>query len=264
MQVPRPFGRIAGPVARQVDLARRRGRVEVRVLARFRPEVDRTVSSERSRQGIPRGRTASRQDVARIERVDGHEVGILRVGVGERTAQAEKVRRPGEHLELEPFAFRLRSVLVIATYRRVYHVLLESTAGTAMASVSWSYPQHALLALDRAAAAASSAETAGGVSLETLNFGYTIEGDDPPWRPLRAFDDGAQVFIEFPPGFAQGEAPPLFVSGADGTPELVNSVREGEFHVGQAVAGQPRDVSRRARGGTGIDPRDRAQMRRRA
>jgi hypothetical protein len=31
-----------------------------------------------------------------------------------------------------------------------------------------------------------------------LSFGYGIEGYDPPWRPIRAFDDGTQVFVEFP------------------------------------------------------------------
>ena len=50
-----------------------------------------------------------------------------------------------------------------------------------------------------------------------------IEGDSAPWRPLRAFDDGRQVFIEFPRGIGQGEMPPLFVVGPEGnTSEFVN------------------------------------------
>src|SRR3546814_9174921 len=41
--------------------------------------------------------------------------------------------------------------------------------------------------------------------------------------PLRAYDDGRQVFIEFPRGIGQGEMPPLFVVGPEGnTSELVN------------------------------------------
>jgi ribosomal protein L30 len=43
-----------------------------------------------------------------------------------------------------------------------------------------------------------------------------------PWRPVNAYDDGRKVFIEFSPGIAQGEMPPLFVIGQDGKPELVN------------------------------------------
>src|SRR3546814_9390521 len=47
------------------------------------------------------------------------------------------------------------------------------------------------------------------------------------WRPVRAFDDSAQVFIEFPAGIGQGEIPPLFVIGPNGGGELVNyRVRE--------------------------------------
>ena len=42
------------------------------------------------------------------------------------------------------------------------------------------------------------------------------------WRPLRAFDDGKKVYIEFPSGIAQGEMPPLFVIGPAGGSELVN------------------------------------------
>jgi type IV secretion system protein TrbG len=47
--------------------------------------------------------------------------------------------------------------------------------------------------------------------------------DNPRWRPLRAFDDGRRVYIEFPRGIAQGEMPPLFIVGPQGkTSELVN------------------------------------------
>ncbi len=63
----------------------------------------------------------------------------------------------------------------------------------------------------------------GGVDLASINFRYEVTGDRAPWRPLRAYDDGRQVFIEFPRGIAQGEMPPLFVVGPEGnTSELVN------------------------------------------
>ena len=49
-----------------------------------------------------------------------------------------------------------------------------------------------------------------------LAFRYDISGDTPSWRPLRAFDDGEHVYIQFPAGIAQGELPPLFVVGYRG------------------------------------------------
>jgi Conjugal transfer protein len=51
---------------------------------------------------------------------------------------------------------------------------------------------------------------------------YANSGDNPPWKPVRAFDDGSKVFIEFPARIDQGEAPPLFVVGPTGESELVN------------------------------------------
>ena len=64
---------------------------------------------------------------------------------------------------------------------------------------------------------------ASGVEIDNLRFRYAIDGDNPPWRPLRAFDDGKKVYIAFPRGIAQGEMPPLFIIGPEGkTSELVN------------------------------------------
>jgi type IV secretion system protein VirB9 len=58
--------------------------------------------------------------------------------------------------------------------------------------------------------------------LSQRRYRYAIEGDKPPWRPVAAYDDGRKVYIEFSPGIAQGEMPPLFVVGPEGKPELVN------------------------------------------
>jgi type IV secretion system protein VirB9 len=138
------------------------------------------------------------------------------------------------HVLVKPTTVGLSTNLVIATDRRVYHVLLESTAGAAMASMSWAYPQDALKVLDRSGGTAppsdAASDTVAGVSIEHLAFGYAIEGDDPPWRPLRAFDDGSQVFIEFPADLGQGEAPPLFVS-EEGITELVNYRQRGRYYI---------------------------------
>ncbi|MBW8811836.1 MAG: TrbG/VirB9 family P-type conjugative transfer protein [Caulobacterales bacterium] len=100
---------------------------------------------------------------------------------------------------------------------------LRATPETYMASVSWRYPQDELIALKAAVqAGAEAAPVAQGVDLDRLNFGYRIEGK-APWRPVRVFDDGQQVFIEFPPQIGQGEMPPLFILGPKGgQADLVN------------------------------------------
>jgi type IV secretion system protein VirB9 len=127
------------------------------------------------------------------------------------------------HILVKPTRADLVTNLIINTDRRTYHLELHSDDKTYMASVSWAYAQDQLIALRQQNAAAEAATpVATGVDLNALNFRYRIEGDDPPWRPLRAFDDGRQVFIEFPTGISQGELPPLWVIGAEGDGQLVN------------------------------------------
>ena len=101
-----------------------------------------------------------------------------------------------------------------------------------MAALSWNYPQDQLMALRHAeAAAAAAAPVATGLNIDQLHFNYAISGDEPPWRPLRAFDDGRQTFIEFPASIAVGEAPPLFLVGAKGEAQLVNYRMRGRYYV---------------------------------
>jgi len=72
---------------------------------------------------------------------------------------------------------------------------------------------------------------ADGISLTNLRFRYEITGDSPPWRPVRAWDDGNKVYIEFPARLDQGEAPPLFVVGPLGDSQLVNYRVSGNHYI---------------------------------
>ncbi len=136
------------------------------------------------------------------------------------------------HILVKPSRADLLTNLVINTDRRTYHLEMRSAERTYMASLSWSYASDQLIALHQQNARAEAVQpVANGVDLDALNFRYRIEGDTPPWRPLRAYDDGRQVFIEFPRGIAQGEMPPLWVIGAEGGAELVNYRVRGHFMI---------------------------------
>lgn len=137
------------------------------------------------------------------------------------------------HILVKPTRADLMSNLVINTNLRTYFMELRSTSGAYMASVSWVYPQDQLIALRRQNAEAQSAKpVATDIDLAKINFRYAIEGDKAPWRPLRAYDDGRQVFIEFPRGIGQGEMPPLFIVGPEGdTSELVNYRVRGSYMI---------------------------------
>ena len=136
------------------------------------------------------------------------------------------------HILVKPTLPDLQTNLVINTDRRTYLVELHSTPSTYMASVSWQYPQDQLFALQQQnTEAAAAAPIADGINISALNFRYAIEGDNPPWRPVRAFDDGSKVYIEFPTGISQGTMPPLFVVGPTGNSELVNYRVQGNYYI---------------------------------
>lgn len=150
--------------------------------------------------------------------------------IGDTSSGAGEASRV--HVLVKPVAASLTTNLVITTDRRAYHLMLESTPQTAMASLSWTYPQDQLLALQRRnSQAAATQPVATGLSLENLHFRYVITGDNPPWRPQRVFDDGAKVYIEFPSRLDQGDAPPLFVIGAQGEAQLVNYRVRGRHYI---------------------------------
>ena len=156
--------------------------------------------------------------------------------IGETESGAGAIRRV--HVLLKPTRADLSTNLVIDTDRRTYHLELRATPSTYMASVSWRYPEDELVAVKQAnAAAQASAPVDQGLDLAELQFRYAITGDSPPWRPLRAFDDGRKVYIEMPAGVAQGELPPMFVVGPNGGTELVNyRVRQNYYVVDRLFA----------------------------
>lgn len=120
------------------------------------------------------------------------------------------------HIMVKPTRPSIETNLVVNTDRRTYLIELRSREKPYMPSVSWFYPE------DRAVRMRAFPPTPAIPDAAQRRYRYSIEGDNPPWRPVKAYDDGRKVYIEFSPGIVQGEMPPLFVLGPDGNPELVN------------------------------------------
>ncbi len=141
------------------------------------------------------------------------------------------------HILVKPTKPGLSTNLVITTTRRTYYLELHSYKDTYMAAVSWRYPKDALglrgtKKMKRSAKPKTvSTSSTPKLSIDKLNFRYEIKGDHPHWRPLRAFDDGHKVFIQFPERLDQGEAPPLFVMGRKGKSQLVNYRVKGAYYI---------------------------------
>ena len=175
--------------------------------------------------------------------------GVLNVALGDSErwiaskmeSGSEDARRT--HIVVKPTEFDLSTNLVITTDRRVYHLglisSLEETGGY-FRSVRFYYPQDTVERWSDAAAAAHEGASRERerevahlplVSPEGLNFGYRIDGDRVPWRPVQAFDDGTRVFIQMPDAMSATEAPALFVLTGDKDQALVNYRLRGRYFV---------------------------------
>lgn len=151
------------------------------------------------------------------------------------------------HVLVKPTQPGLVTNVVINTDRRTYYLELRAGPATYMASVAWTYPKDALIAVSKPATALKPAASASatpssatfaadtslagrslaGQDLAHLNFDYRISGDKVAWRPQQVFDDGARVHLVFSPSIAAGELPPLFLLEAGGKGALVNYRIEG-------------------------------------
>jgi type IV secretion system protein TrbG len=151
--------------------------------------------------------------------------------IGDTESGAGSTKRV--HILVKPTRPDIVTNLVINTNRRTYHLELRSTEKTYMASLSWTYPQDQLVALRRQNIMAEAlTPISSGLDLNNLRSRYSIEGDNPPWRSLQAFADGAKVYVEFPQGISRGEMPPLCIVGAEGkTSDLVNYRVRGDHMI---------------------------------
>jgi type IV secretion system protein TrbG len=120
------------------------------------------------------------------------------------------------HIMVKPTRPAMATNLVVNTDRRTYLIELRSQEKPYMPSVAWFYPE------DRSGRVKALSLVPVIPEMGQRRYRYTIDGDNPPWRPVNAYDDGRKVYIEFSPGIGQGEMPPLFVIGQEGKPELVN------------------------------------------
>lgn len=150
--------------------------------------------------------------------------------VGDTTSGAGASLRV--HILVKPTRTDLKTNLIINSSRRTYHLELTATPDTWMASVSWQYPLDQLAVLRNTNSHAEVvAPITDGIAIDRLNFRYEITGATPSWRPLRAFDDGNKVYVQFPAGIGQGEMPPLFIAGNGDKPELVNYRVRSPYYI---------------------------------
>ncbi len=118
---------------------------------------------------------------------------------------------------VKPTSPDITTNLVVNTDRRTYLIELRARAEDYMPLVAWAHPE------TRTRVQPHLPTTPAIPPEAERHYRYMLQGDDPPWRPISVFDDARRVYVVFPQGIVQGEMPPLFVIGADGTAQLVNA-----------------------------------------
>lgn len=148
------------------------------------------------------------------------------------------------HVIVKPTEYGIVTNAVITTTRRTYYLgLVSKPKGKAghVRRVKFYYPKDLLQEVNglfhaRQAAARREQETTVArlpkLAVDALNFEYELtEGQGLPWRPVRVFDDGRQVYIQMPDAMRTREAPVLLVQTRGGDAALVNYRLRPPYYV---------------------------------
>jgi P-type conjugative transfer protein TrbG len=181
-----------------------------------------------------------------IQLAAGETITDVALGDSERwmatPASSGDPHHPVPHLAVKPQVPGIETNMTIYATEHIYHLLLHSR-GHAMQELEFYYPDELLAAMRAADVARANSRERGvandqsgalsngaAVDPSRLNFNYEIAGPEVPWRPVRAFDDGAHVFIEVGPQMKVSEAPALMIGAAGGT-QIVNYRLAGNYFV---------------------------------
>lgn len=146
------------------------------------------------------------------------------------------------HVVVKPTDVALETNLIIPTDKRTYHLRLVSSANEKdyLNRVGFYYPQELA---DEWAQAAKVAEKEAQdkeklvvselplLDIAKLDFGYSFETERGAIQPLRAFNDGKQVFIQMPESVSATEMPVLLLYDKQGKLVVVNYRVKGLYYI---------------------------------
>lgn len=176
---------------------------------------------------------------------------IQSLQIGDETRWSVEIAATGsgpnqvQHVVVRPGDIGIETSMLIATDRRTYRIRLKADKERYMLATSFVYPSTALERLrPRGATEPSSVSLGEGEaaakpqvvrplvgSMDALSFDYVLEGDDPPWKPVRVYNDGLQTVIEMPFAVRQTEAPALLVVRTEAGPFSEDEVVQVNYRV---------------------------------
>ena len=147
------------------------------------------------------------------------------------------------HVVMKPKLDAIETNLMLFTNRRTYHIKLVSPATETdyMNHIGFFYPDEVVqhwnadnAQQEAQQAAAERKADLPSVSLDKIDWDYTIRGGSANQRPVRVGNDGRRVWIQMPPGMDTTEVPTLAELDDDGNPDDISSRRvghDGEFFL---------------------------------
>lgn len=148
-----------------------------------------------------------------------------------------------QHLTFKPTLTDLKTNVIIFTNRRTYHIELVSPkaeGGEYMNRVGFYYPNKLIDRWDEEEALANAKKKEDddrtiaefpSMTVENLDFDYKIYGNDDKIKPVRVFNDGTRVWIQFPPLMQKTEAPAFYLLDEKGSTQLVNYRVKGDYYM---------------------------------
>lgn len=156
------------------------------------------------------------------------------------TGEADSVRT---YVLIKPRRPFQKTNLIITTDRRAYHLELASLeTATYHTAVNWTYAQGNNLVIRRASEQEVSEiieQARQRANPPSVNYGYNVLvqfGElNPVWTPVRVYDNGRQVFIEFSEESQHYSRPVLFSKQSDGSLSVINYRMEGNRCVSHGL-----------------------------
>ena len=142
---------------------------------------------------------------------------------------------PIQHVTIGPRVSQAQTNAIIGTDRRTYHLeLLSTTQSEYIRSAKFYYPRERLrefqtrqreqnkndaktAALEKRKRAIDEIASKGTLPYEYMSFGWEITAESSvSWNPIRVFDDGAHIYIQFPEQITFDDFPGIYAPLNDG------------------------------------------------
>lgn len=146
------------------------------------------------------------------------------------------------HVVVKPTDTGIETNMIVTTDRRTYHVKLVSSARETdyVSRAGYYYPQDMVEDWNDAERAEQKRRQDDEnrvvadlpvTSVDKLDFGYAVDGDNVAFKPVRVFNDGTRTFIQMPDQVKSGEAPLLFRVDGDGKYQVLNFRVKDAYYI---------------------------------